>query len=79
MLRITDRVVGAKIHSEFLHEPRVIVHPPWAEVRVSQQELGLKPIELHALEVGLSIDDLCAVIVEGPRAVLEVQIGRAHV
>ena len=74
MLCIADRVVGTKICSEFLSEPQVIVHPPGAEVRVSQQELGLEPIECHALEVGLSIDDLCAVIVEGPRAVLKVQL-----
>ena len=74
MLCIADRVVGAEIRSEFLCEPQVIVHPPWAKLRISQQELGLEPIERHALEVGLGIDDLCAVIVEGPRAVLEVQL-----
>ena len=74
MLRIADRVVGAEICSEFLSEPRVIVHPPGVEVGIAQQELGLEPIERHALEVGLGVDDLCAVIVKGPRAVLKVQL-----
>ena len=74
MLRIANRVVGAEIRSEFLSEPRVIIHPPGVEVRIAQQELGLEPIKRHALEVGLGIDDLGAVIVEGPRAVLEVQL-----
>ena len=41
---------------------------------VSQQELRLKPIKCHALEVGLGIDDLHMVIVEGLGAVLEVQL-----
>ena len=44
------------------------------EVRIAQQELRLEPIERHALEVGLGVDDLCTVIVKGPRAVLEVQL-----
>ena len=74
MLCIANRVVGTEICSEFLGEPRVIIHPPWVEVRIAQQELGLEPIERHALEVGLGIDDLCVVIVEGPRAVLKVQL-----
>ena len=74
MLCITDRVVGAKICSEFMSEPRVIIHPPGAEVGIAQQELGLEPIERHALEIGLGVDDLCAVIVEGPRAVLKVKL-----
>ena len=64
MLRIANRVVGAKISLEFLHEPQVIVHPLGAEVRVAQQELRLEPIKRHALEVGLSVDDLCTVIVK---------------
>ena len=46
----------------------------WVEVRISQQELGLKPIKCHALEVGLGIDDLRMVIVKGLRVVLEVQL-----
>ena len=74
MLCIADRVVGTEICSEFMSEPRVIVHPTRAEVGVAQQELRLEPIERHALEVGLGVDDLGAVIVEGPRAVLEVQL-----
>ena len=74
MLHITNRVMGAEICSEFLGEPQVIVHPQQAELRISQQELGLEPIKCHALEVGLGVDDLCTVIVEGPRAVLEVQL-----
>ena len=55
MLRIANRVVGTKIRLEFLSETRVIIHPQWAELGVSQQELGLKPIERHALEVGLGV------------------------
>ena len=51
MLHIADRVVGAKIRLEFLHEPQVVIHPQRAELRISQQELGLEPIERHALEV----------------------------
>ena len=74
MLRITDRVVGAKIHLEFLGELQVITHPQWAELGISQQELRLEPIKCHALEVGLGIDDLHMVIVEGLRVVLEVQL-----
>ena len=74
MLCIADRVMGAEIHSEFMSEPQVIIHPPRAEVRIAQQELGLEPIERHALEIGLGVDDLCAIIVEGPRVVLEVQL-----
>ena len=74
MLCIANRIMGAKICSEFLGELRVIVHPQWVELGVSQQELGLEPIKHHALEVGLGIDDLCTVIVEGLGAVLEVQL-----
>ena len=74
MLCIADRVMGTKIRSEFLGEPRVIIHPQWAELRISQQELRLKPIECHALEVGLGIDDLHMVIVKGLWVVLEVQL-----
>ena len=65
MLRIADRVVGTEICSEFLCEPQVIIHPTRAEVGIAQQELGLEPIERHALEVGLGVDDLRTVIVEG--------------
>ena len=74
MLHIANGVVGAEIRLEFMREPRVIVHPPGAEVGIAQQELGLEPIERHALEVRLGIDDLCMVIVKGPRMVLEVQL-----
>ena len=74
MLHITNRVVGSEIQVEFLSEPQIIVHPQWAELGVSQQELRLKPIMCHALEVGLGIDDLHTVIVKGLRAVLEVQL-----
>ena len=74
MLRITNRVMGAEICSEFLGELRVIIHPQWAELGISQQELRLKPIKHHALEVGLGVDDLRMVIVEGLGAVLEVQL-----
>ena len=55
MLCIADRVVGAKIRSEFMREPQVIVHPLRAEVGIAQQELGLEPIECHALEIGLGV------------------------
>ena len=51
MLHIANGVVGAEIHSEFMREPQVIVHPTRAEVRIAQQELGLEPIKCHALEV----------------------------
>ena len=74
MLNIANRVMGAKIRSEFLGELQVIVHPQWAELGVSQQELRLEPIKCHALEVGLGVDDLCTVIFEGLGAVLEVQL-----
>ena len=74
MLSITNRIMGAEIHSEFLGKLQIIVHPQWVELGVSQQELRLKPIECHALEIGLGIDDLCTVIVKGLRAVLEVQL-----
>ena len=74
MLCITDRIMGAKICSEFLGELQVIIHPQWVELGISQQELRLKPIECHALEVGLGVDDLCMVIGKGLRVVLEVQL-----
>src|SRR6201981_2303164 len=74
MLRIANRVVGSKIRAEFMHEPRIIVHPQQTELGITQQELGLEPIESHALEVRLGIDDLGTVIVEGFRTVLEVQL-----
>ena len=74
MLCITNRVVGAEIRSEFLSELQVIIHSQWAELGVSQQELGLEPIKCHALEIGLGIDDLHMVIVEGLQTVLEVQL-----
>ena len=74
MLCIANRIVGAEIRLEFLGELRVIIHPQWAELGISQQELGLEPIEHHALEVGLGIDDLHMVIVKGLGVVLEVQL-----
>ena len=74
MLSITNRIMGAKICSKFLGELQIIVHPQWVELGVSQQELRLEPIEHHALEVGLGIDDLHMVIVKGLGAVLEVQL-----
>src|SRR6201981_3602350 len=57
-----------------MHEARIIVHPQRTELGINQQELGLEPIESHALEVRLGIDDLGAVIVEGFGMVLEVQL-----
>ena len=74
MLGITNRIMGAEICSEFLGKLRIIIHPQWVELGVSQQELGLEPIKCHALEVGLGVDDLRTVIVEGLGAVLEVQL-----
>ena len=74
MLHITYRIMGAEICLEFLGELQVIIHPQWVELGVPQQELRLKPIECHALEVGLGIDDLHTVIVKGLGAVLEVQL-----
>src|SRR6201981_341479 len=74
MLRIADRVVGSEIRAEFMREARIIVHPQRTELGINQQELGLEPIKSHALEVRLGVDDLGMVIVEGFRAVLEVQL-----
>src|ERR1700746_1939687 len=74
MLRIADRVMGSEIRVEFMHEARIVVHPQQTELGITQQELRLEPIESHTLEVRLGIDDLGAVIVEGFRTVLEVQL-----
>ena len=51
MLCIANRVVGSEIQAEFMCETRIIIHPQQTELGVTQQELGLKPIESHALEV----------------------------
>src|ERR1700746_725255 len=74
MLRIADRVVGSEIRAEFMREARIVVHPQRTELGINQQELGLEPIESHALEVRLGVDDLGTVIVEGFGTVLEVQL-----
>ena len=76
MLCIANRVVvvGSEIRAEFMCEPQIIVHPQQTELGITQQELRLEPIESHALEVRLGVDDLGMVIVEGFGVVLEVQL-----
>jgi hypothetical protein len=72
---VAHGIVGAEVGVEFFCELLEVVHPHWmGEWVLFIQEVQLKPVQCHPLQVQLCKDYLGTVIDEGEGAVLVVEL-----
>jgi hypothetical protein len=72
-LCIPNWVMGSEVGLKFQHECQVVIHPVQLIVNISRQEIWFKPLEGHALKVGLGKGNFGPVQVESARFVLEIE------